>query len=641
MCAAGSRLMVAGWALFKELHFAEAFRHFAFAPNLDVARILLFWLHCLPPGIELTLAPAGIAGHSDDAPAPCPIDAFVREQAEGKGAAALSACDVALHNADAALLDFLVRHRDVLRNEERRPAEEGGAKTPNLAVLMRAVDAVLLRLLVQNSGENDPRLREVLDSGMRCTAEDCEDFLRTRGCLDVLTRLWKAEGMQARILEEWSALKPDSNGHPSIEAISTQFVDALRHVARTSDGADLLRNYVPKLLALDPHGALEVFAPAMRPGQLPTTCALSVDEVMQLLRDQEDVVLGYLEHLVREGRDLEPHQLTKLGLSYIARVAAEKEADGSFPATDSTTRHTLLRFLETTHSIDVRTLLTRAEALELHKERVVLYCCEQRHQEALKVLVEVLGDLPRAEIYCRVVAARRRRGVAGEVALFCDEPPAWARTIAFPLPRSGDSAGDAPAPVADGSIVDGRRDFEEGDGSRPLMVLLRVLLDAISTEDSAQALPAEALDDAVIALLTAYAGHRDLPPHEVIGLLPPSWSLARLAGYLSKSTRLCLHERRASMLEESLSSMAYLKTFGAWAGERQRKVHINGDRCCPVCNRRFVDKDSVGKAFIAYPNETCVHLQCKEDLSVCPKTGRNFADNLSVYCYALGTEPTE
>merc|ERR1712217_316030 len=133
-----------------------------------------------------------------------------------------------------------------------------------------------------------------------------------------------------------------------------------------------------------------------------------------------------------------------------------------------------------------------------------------------------------------------------------------------------------------------------------------------------------------------YAGHPDLPPDEVIGMLPAKWPLASLAGYFTKCARLCLHAKRASMLEENLSSMAYLKTFSALAKERMRKVHITGDRCCPVCNRRFVDKDSVGKAFIAYPNETCVHLQCKEDMSTCPKTGRNFADNMSVYCHALG-----
>merc|ERR1711862_529749 len=142
--------------------------------------------------------------------------------------------------------------------------------------------------------------------------------------------------------------------------------------------------------------------------------------------------------------------------------------------------------------------------------------------------------------------------------------------------------------------------------------------------------------EAALALLVAYVGHPDLPPHEVIGLLPAHWPLEGLAGYLSACARVSLHARRASMLEENLSSMAYLKTFGAWAGERRRKVWITGDRCCPVCNHRFVDKNSVWKAFVAYPNETCVHLQCKDDPSVCPKTGQSFADDLSEYCHALG-----
>lgn len=141
-----------------------------------------------------------------------------------------------------------------------------------------------------------------------------------------------------------------------------------------------------------------------------------------------------------------------------------------------------------------------------------------------------------------------------------------------------------------------------------------------------------------MALLTGYAGHRDLPPHQVIGLLPADWTLDSLAGYLTKCARICLHSRRAGMLEENLSSMAYLKTFAAWANERKTKVCITGDRCCPVCNRRFVDKDSVGKAFVAYPNEVCVHLQCKENLSVCPKTGTCFSDNVNVWCNALGTD---
>eukprot|EP00435_Cladocopium_sp_Y103_P065906 s161_g28.t1 len=108
---------------------------------------------------------------------------------------------------------------------------------------------------------------------------------------------------------------------------------------------------------------------------------------------------------------------------------------------------------------------------------------------------------------------------------------------------------------------------------------------------------------------------------QVLGILPSNWTLEGVADYLSKCARICLHQQRASMLEENLSSMAYLKTFSAWTKERMRKVNITVDRCCPVCNKRFVDKDNVGKAFVAYPNETCVKLSVLMQLKSCEEKG--------------------
>lgn len=53
-----------------------------------------------------------------------------------------------------------------------------------------------------------------------------------------------------------------------------------------------------------------------------------------------------------------------------------------------------------------------------------------------------------------------------------------------------------------------------------------------------------------------------------------------------------------------------------------------------MASERRCLQDNVGKAFVAYPNLTCVHFTCKEHPSICPKTGKNFSDNLSVYCPA-------
>eukprot|EP00971_Amphidinium_carterae_P289450 5746916-Amphidinium_carterae.1 len=54
-----------------------------------------------------------------------------------------------------------------------------------------------------------------------------------------------------------------------------------------------------------------------------------------------------------------------------------------------------------------------------------------------------------------------------------------------------------------------------------------------------------------------------------------------------------------------------------------------------------VGQNGVCQAFAAYPNETCVHVHCQQDASVCPKTGRDFAESASVYGYALGQSATD
>ncbi|CAJ1450429.1 unnamed protein product, partial [Effrenium voratum] len=277
-------------------------------------------------------------------------------------------------------------------------------------------------------------------------------------------------------------------------------------------------------------------------------------------------------------------------------------------------------------------LLPRLEALHLHEERVALCSRELRHQEALRILALDLNDLARAEVYCRLVMARATSEV--RLSVFSAELPAWARGIVFGPKKPSTHSDDKESFRKVTDPVHG-----EGERARPLMLLLKILLEAhegaAEKPEDYKKVTAE-YREAALSLLMGYAGHRDLPPNEVLGVLPAHWSLEGVADYLSKSARICLHQQRASMLEENLSSMAYLKTFSAWTKERMRKVSITVDRCCPVCNKRFVDKDSVGKAFVAYPNETCVHFTCKEHPSICPKTGKNFADNLSVYCHALG-----
>jgi len=663
--------VLAGWALLNDLQFQQAFLHFTYAPGFPLPQALAFWKALLPGGLDHPALGSNVKLLPDDgAPPPKDLEDFVREQLENRrpdeDSNKVSKLSVFVGLANSSMALFLLRHREALLAQERLvPAERGVGFAGDLEQLLRAVDTVLVKLLV-DLGDAESRLQKLLDGGVRCTVADCEAFLKERKRFDVLAHLWKAQGLYELVLDQWSSmLRDEEKGAPPRAQIVAVMADALQSAACSPSGAELLRQYVPQLLEADPSAALQIFigtgaTAAAQPG------SMSVDEVLGLLGGHQDLVLGYLENLVIERRSADPKHKSQLGLIYLAQAA---EALGA------TKRDRVLKFLEESEGIDIPSLSLRAEELGLKEERVVLHCREQEHQRALHILVEKLNDLPRAEIYCRIVMARMAanvsagaaaRGCGPDVSIFCSPPPAWAAPEVFKFRRGGAAAGPGAEdgetetqPQPSEQPADGVATQEDAScsaalkraalglissGVRPLFIFLRVLLDACEgAANDPQAYPKVVAEyrEATLALLTGYAGHHDLPPHEVVGLLPADWKLESLAAYLTKCTHIGLHERRAGMLEENLSSMAYLKTFDALAQERMRKVTITGDRCCPVCNRRFVDKDSVGKAFVAYPNETCVHLQCKEDISVCPKTGQNFADNISVFCNALGTDPAE
>jgi len=645
----------AGWALFKDLQFKQAFVHIMYSRDFNLVRLLLFWKRYLPASFEQT--GVGALGKAETGePEPSAIESFVqarlqaRQHQEGGDKDVGSAVVKAnVEMANAAVVTFFIKQRDALLAQDREPS---APRTPprDPAVLLRAVDTVVLKLLVETHAD-DKRLREFLDGDVRCVVEDLQEFLRGAGRHDILARLFKARNMHDAELREWRQLlarsgSDEASGVPSRERVVSEMVSALANVVDAPRATELLREHVPGLLAVEPSAVLRIFTGAPKPG-LRGGGALRPDDVIQLLGSHEDLIAGYLEHLVLKTRNAEPHHRSRLALMYVAQVERERAGNPRADVT-SPSRAKLLLFLEEADDFDTIELLQRIEALELHEERAVICAHEKRHEEALQILVEVLDDLPRAEQYCRMVMATKQRGPGAQrkkesPSLFSDEPPVWARPIAFAgRPQNTNTGGTNPGGANDGERDAAKQECaSDASGVRPLLLFLKALLAAhrdVQLQRGKYRRTVAGYQEAVLALLTAYAAHRDLPPHEVMGLLPSDWPLAVLSGYLSKATRSAQHERRASMLEENLSSMAYLKTFKSWAHERMRKVHITGDRCCPVCNRRFVGKDSVGKAFIAYPNETCVHLQCKEDLSVCPKTGRSFADNLSVFCRALDTE---
>mmetsp|Transcript_1359 Transcript_1359/g.3648 ORF Transcript_1359/g.3648 Transcript_1359/m.3648 type:complete len:679 (-) Transcript_1359:38-2074(-) len=626
----------AGWAYFQNLSFAQACQHFVYAPEAVAPHLLGFWRQLLPAGWEPP--PSGCRG-CELAPQAVDIEAFVQAQMRAKASGGLPVSATAQTStvaaANLALSSFLLKHRSALQAQERSAPEAGGKAEPSTdgTSLLQAVDTLALKLLVEVQAD-DSKLQELLAQNPCCIVEDCENFLKSRGRSDLLAHLWKARRQYEHVLQEWSQLlrtacAAGGSARSLKEQAVQEMTDALIGAMGSANARQSLQQYVPELLAVDPTAVLPVFTGAHTQFGL-TSSPLSVDEVVQLIGDHEQLTLGYLEAMLQRPSHLEQKHKVHMGMLYLSQVKEELRVGVDM----GPMRCKLLEFLEQADDVG-QVLLPKVQELRLHQECVVLLCKEQRHSEALRVLVEVLDDLQHAETYCLILALKQAqlRGAADQVPrLFGADPHPSIRAVAF---RQGDETDQSfPRLSRPNTTVQ----------EAPLFLLLQALVDAHHAAQKGMGAYKRSADDyrsSSVHLLTTYAGHRDLPPGEVLKLLPSTWTLANLAEYLSKAGRFAVHERRVSMLEENLSSMAYLKTFTALAQERMRKVSITGDRCCPVCNSRFVGKDAVSKAFAAYPNETCVHVHCQQDASVCPKTGRDFAESASVYGYALGQSATD
>jgi len=650
---------LSGWQLFRELAFEKAFRHFLFSKTVRLDKILSFWRSFLPHDWTWDSKGAG----DDGSPETCDLEDLVRSQLQSKaGGASVDASAVAacVETANSCMAAFLLRYREAV-------LIGGQADGKEVDKILSPIDTLLIKLLILLDEEDDSRLQKLMRSQVRCTTDEAlETFLREKKRRDVLAKLCRTQKKYEQALQEWNGVLDEASedlaqGVRTSRMTRQQIVAEMVSVLSLAAGSpELLRRFIPRLIHVDSAPVLPLLAPRGAAASLP------VAEVLELLKSTPDLSLQYLEHLVlKRPQEADPEHSLQLAKGYLSKLQAvcERSPDElDRQPSVLATRRKLQRLVAEAPDLDSGSLLPEVEkaGTMLLPEKVSLCRRANKHREAFLALVQDLNDLSRAEVYCRLLMAEgdgEREAINTKndaVSLFAEKLPLWATPVVFPFPKkktqpsaafpsAGGAQEDSSLPAADLGSSPAASDLVD-DTARPLILFLATLLCTWTAADQrVRVLPKVAAEykDAAISLLMGYAGHSDLPPHEVLAILPDSWTLESLGGYLSKCARLHLHERRASLLEENLSSMVYLKTYSAWAQERSAKVTMDKEKCCPTCNRRFVGQDNVAKAFVAYPNETCVHLQCKEDLSICPKTGRNFTDNLSIYCSTLAASSPE
>lgn len=411
------------------------------------------------------------------------------------------------------------------------------------------VDAALLRVLLEQDGKDPSRISRpsptrielyaLVDSGVDCF-DRAITLLEQYKRLFVLSRLYQSRRMARKVLETWRRIiegERDEGG-----GLANGENEVRRYLVNIKD-TGLVDEYGTWLARRNPALGVQVFTNdssrvKWEPQQV----------VMLLRRKAPNAVKVYLEHLVfgkksvKYANDLISFYLDNvlhvLGSSDEARniLSQSYESYKALRPPKPTYRqfitenavpmpwwHDRLRLLELiggTHgpgfSYDVGSILSRIEPFEqdLVPESIILDGRQGRHKQALRLLTHGLGDYHTAVNYC----------LLGGASIF--------------HPTSGSAAIAAPS-QEEQAILFGY-----------------LLTEFLRIEDASDRL------ERTSELLDRFGSWYDV--RDVLELIPGSWSVELVSGFLVSSFRRLVHERKEATVTKALRGAENLQVAAAF-----------------------------------------------------------------------------
>ena len=416
--------------------------------------------------------------------------------------------------------------------------------------VFQSVDSSLLRVLLEQDCRESPKaskpssvrneLYALVDSGVDCfdrAIQMLEEYRR----LFVLSRLYQSRRMARRVLETWKRIiegECDEGG-----GLVDGENEVRRYLVNIKD-TGLVDEYGTWLAGRNPALGVHVFTNdssrvKWEPHQV----------VMLLRRKAPDAVKVYLEHLVfgkknvKYANDLISYYLdsvlTVLGTSEEARdtLAQSYESYRALHPPKPTYRqfivenavpspwwHDRLRLLEliggshgSDFSYDVGNILSRIEPFEqdLVPESIILDGRQGRHSQALRLLTHGLGDYHTAVNYC----------LLGGASIF--------------HPTSGSAAPLAAPSQEEQAILFGH-----------------LLTEFLRIEDVGDRL------ERTSELLERFGTWYDV--RQVLELIPESWSVELVSGFLVSAFRRLVHEKNEATVTKALSGAENLQIASAF-----------------------------------------------------------------------------
>ena len=427
---------------------------------------------------------------------------------------------------------------------------KGMASIADEAEVFQTVDAALLRIFLEQDGQEQSQtskpsstrleLYSLVDSGTDCF-DRAITLLEQYKRLFVLSRLYQTRKMARKVLETWKRIiegEVDKGG-----GLAEGEHEVRKYLANIRDTA-LVDEYGTWLARRNPALGVQVFAnDSSRVKWEPQQA------VMLLRRKAPDAVKFYLEHLVfgkknvQYANDLISYYLdsvlTVLESSEEARtiLAQSYESYRALHPPKPTYRqfiienavplpwwHDRFRLLEliggshgSDFSYDVDKILTRIEPFEedLVPESIILDGRQGRHKQALRLLTHGLGDYHTAVNYC----------LLGGASIF---HPTSGSAMAIAAPSQEEQA-----------------------------VLFGFLLtEFLRIEDISDRL------ERTSELLERFGSWYDV--RDVLDLIPESWSVRIVSGFLVSSLRRLVHERNEATIMKALSGAENLQIASAF-----------------------------------------------------------------------------
>ncbi|KZZ99379.1 Vacuolar sorting protein 39/Transforming growth factor beta receptor-associated domain 2 [Moelleriella libera RCEF 2490] len=446
---------------------------------------------------------------------------------------------LALQNLDFRVTCFLRRFLAAWRNMK------GFGSVPDEKEVSRTVDATLLMILLELDQRSPgvpgrgrsvkTELNDLVDGGVDCF-DRAVDILESYGRLFLLSRLYQSRKMAGDVLATWKRMIEGE------EDSMNEFRDGEQRVkdylSKISSQA-LIQEYGVWLANRNPRLGVQVFAEDH--GRAPR---FSPEMAVQILRaEAPDAVKHFLEHLVFDkGLSAYVGELLEYYLDVVledlkssqqsrAIVIAAYDAYKALKAPKPTYQHfleenappdsdvwksrlRLLQLLGGSHHYDTAAIAHRVGSLPgdlLVPEIIILAGRQCRHEEALRLLVHKLGDYDTAVAYClRGGSSVYSHGGARQGAVINTREPKLQRQLFQAVLREFLRIGD--------------------------------LTDRVEQTG---------------ALLERFSGWFDV--QDVLDLIPDSWSVEVVAGFLIGALRNLVREKHEIVMTRALSGAENLR----------------------------------------------------------------------------------